>query len=309
MSANSYLPALSKQVSELVLAGSLSHAEQAFSEAVETHGDLAVVEVRLQRRRALPGRPLAGLRARGQDKVAYGGGTFSPDGKWIYTTTDKDSEFQRLARIEVATGKHEYLTSSIPWDVEDFDLTFEQAQSLRDQLKQARDAALAAGEREELGRQQFEAAFDQLFCQHHRRGLVAVAHTDEAHPGARQGDPGGGLRLRVRLPESATGAHDLAGGLHLGAEDRVGLGELHEGEHRLLDAEVRRRHFLADALRSQRLAHHAARRHLGQLDAGGLGDEGHGARGARVGLDHVQPIVAANRGSRRIGSRNGSTLR
>ncbi|MDQ2990861.1 MAG: hypothetical protein M3R60_17355 [Pseudomonadota bacterium] len=45
MSANSYLPALSKQVSELVLAGSLSHAEQAFSEAVETHGDLAVVEV------------------------------------------------------------------------------------------------------------------------------------------------------------------------------------------------------------------------------------------------------------------------
>jgi hypothetical protein len=41
----STLPALSKQVSELVLAGSLHHAEQAFSEAVETHGDLAVVEV------------------------------------------------------------------------------------------------------------------------------------------------------------------------------------------------------------------------------------------------------------------------
>ncbi|NHZ40191.1 MULTISPECIES: hypothetical protein [Massilia] len=45
MSENSNLPALSKQISELVLAGSLSHAEQAFSEAVETHGDLAVVEV------------------------------------------------------------------------------------------------------------------------------------------------------------------------------------------------------------------------------------------------------------------------
>ncbi len=41
----SNLPALSKQVSELVLAGSLHHAEQAFSEAVETHGDLAVIEV------------------------------------------------------------------------------------------------------------------------------------------------------------------------------------------------------------------------------------------------------------------------
>src|SRR3954470_16373852 len=45
MNAKSNWPALSKQVSELVLAGSLSHAEQAFSEAVELHGDLAVVEV------------------------------------------------------------------------------------------------------------------------------------------------------------------------------------------------------------------------------------------------------------------------
>ena len=39
------LPALTRQVSELVLAGSLHHAEQAFSEAVESHGDLAVMEV------------------------------------------------------------------------------------------------------------------------------------------------------------------------------------------------------------------------------------------------------------------------
>ncbi len=45
MSDKANLPALSKQVSELVLAGSLQHAEQAFSEAVEQHGDLAVVEV------------------------------------------------------------------------------------------------------------------------------------------------------------------------------------------------------------------------------------------------------------------------
>ena len=39
------LPTLSKQVSELVLAGSLVHAEQAFADAVEQFGDLAVVEV------------------------------------------------------------------------------------------------------------------------------------------------------------------------------------------------------------------------------------------------------------------------
>ncbi|QJD91913.1 hypothetical protein HH213_18530 [Duganella dendranthematis] len=45
MSDNSNLPALSKQVTELVLAGSLSHAEQAFADAADQFGDLAVVEV------------------------------------------------------------------------------------------------------------------------------------------------------------------------------------------------------------------------------------------------------------------------
>ncbi len=39
------LPALSRQVTELVLAGSTDHAEEAFSEAAEQFGDLAVVEV------------------------------------------------------------------------------------------------------------------------------------------------------------------------------------------------------------------------------------------------------------------------
>jgi len=39
------LPALTKQVSELVLAGSLQHAEEAFSQAADEHGDYAVAEV------------------------------------------------------------------------------------------------------------------------------------------------------------------------------------------------------------------------------------------------------------------------
>jgi hypothetical protein len=42
---NTYLPALSKQVSELVLAGSLSHAEEALSQAADQQGDYAVAEV------------------------------------------------------------------------------------------------------------------------------------------------------------------------------------------------------------------------------------------------------------------------
>ncbi len=38
----------------------------------------------------------------GTDKVAYGRGQFTPDGKALYVTTDKDSEFQRLARLDLA---------------------------------------------------------------------------------------------------------------------------------------------------------------------------------------------------------------
>ena len=45
MTDKANLPALSRQVTELVLAGSLSHAEDAFSEAAEQHGDYAVAEV------------------------------------------------------------------------------------------------------------------------------------------------------------------------------------------------------------------------------------------------------------------------
>ena len=41
----SNLPALTKQVGELVLAGSLQHAEEALSQAADEHGDYAVAEV------------------------------------------------------------------------------------------------------------------------------------------------------------------------------------------------------------------------------------------------------------------------
>ncbi len=45
MSEQSNLPAISRHITELVLAGSPTHAEEAFNEAAEQFGDLAVVEV------------------------------------------------------------------------------------------------------------------------------------------------------------------------------------------------------------------------------------------------------------------------
>ena len=44
-------------------------------------------------------------------------------------------------------------------------------------------------------------------------------------------------------------------------------------------------------MRVQRLAGHTTRGHLGLLDAGGLGDEGHRARGAGVHFKHEDHIL------------------
>jgi dipeptidyl aminopeptidase/acylaminoacyl peptidase len=58
-----------------------------------------------------------------KDKIYYGEAQFSKDGKGIYVTTDKESEFHRLAYVSLSTKEHTYLTSKIPWDVETFDLS------------------------------------------------------------------------------------------------------------------------------------------------------------------------------------------
>jgi dipeptidyl aminopeptidase/acylaminoacyl peptidase len=56
-------------------------------------------------------------------KVAIGEARFSKDGQGIYLTTDKDSEFLRLSYLALATKQQKYLTTEIPWDVEQFDLS------------------------------------------------------------------------------------------------------------------------------------------------------------------------------------------
>jgi dipeptidyl aminopeptidase/acylaminoacyl peptidase len=60
---------------------------------------------------------------KGSEKIAYGGGTLSKDGKGVYVTTDKGSEFQRLTYIDLGTKEHTYLTDHIKWDVDSFQLS------------------------------------------------------------------------------------------------------------------------------------------------------------------------------------------
>lgn len=58
-----------------------------------------------------------------EKKVAYGNAEFAHDGKGIYVTTDKESEFQRLAYFDLASKQFKFFTSDIQWDVEGFDLS------------------------------------------------------------------------------------------------------------------------------------------------------------------------------------------
>ena len=68
-------------------------------------------------------RQITPRKAAGAEPISYGRAEFSADGKSIFTTTDKDSEYQRLAKIDLATGEHTFLTQGVNWDVEDFDLS------------------------------------------------------------------------------------------------------------------------------------------------------------------------------------------
>jgi dipeptidyl aminopeptidase/acylaminoacyl peptidase len=58
-----------------------------------------------------------------KEKISYGDGRFSKDGKGIYVTTDRESEFHRLAYLDLTSKQERYLTTNIPWDVDDFQIT------------------------------------------------------------------------------------------------------------------------------------------------------------------------------------------
>ena len=62
------------------------------------------------------------LTPKSDTEIAYDEARFSKDGKGIYVTTDRDSEFLRLAYIDLAGTQPVYLTSDIKWDVNEFEV-------------------------------------------------------------------------------------------------------------------------------------------------------------------------------------------
>ena len=61
--------------------------------------------------------------AEGAEKIAYAEPLFAKDGKGIFVTTDRESEFLRLTYIDLATKEHTYLVPEAKWDVDDWDLS------------------------------------------------------------------------------------------------------------------------------------------------------------------------------------------
>jgi dipeptidyl aminopeptidase/acylaminoacyl peptidase len=56
-------------------------------------------------------------------RVSYDGGTFSNDGRAMYTLTDEGSDFAYLVKIDLATGARTRISPSRFWDVEGFDVS------------------------------------------------------------------------------------------------------------------------------------------------------------------------------------------
>ncbi len=70
-----------------------------------------------------PRRPAAGA----APTVAYGSVRWSKDGGSLYWTTDLGSEFKQLARYDLARKQSTPLSAGIPWDVEDYALSDDDA--------------------------------------------------------------------------------------------------------------------------------------------------------------------------------------
>lgn len=59
----------------------------------------------------------------GLERIAYKDAQYSKDGKSLFVLTDKDSEFLRLAIVDIESGVHEYLSGDVKWDVNKFILS------------------------------------------------------------------------------------------------------------------------------------------------------------------------------------------
>ena len=111
----------------------------------------------------------------------------------------------------------------------------------------------------------------------HDKRLVAVSHTDKAGSRFFNYIACAHLGLGVGLCKSLAHAHDFSGRFHFRPENRINTRKLTERKNGFLNCKSLWHDFLSEALFLERLANHAARRHLGQRGADAFGDKRHRA--------------------------------
>ncbi len=126
---------------------------------------------------------------------------------------------------------------------------------------------------------EFLADFDGLF-----RQVNLVGEANQHGTFVREEGTGGFLALVVSEGVVVGEAEHFAGGAHFGAENRVHLRELVEGEHGFLGAVVVELLVLELEVFELR-AEHQAGREAGHLGVANLGDQRHRAGGTRVGFE------------------------
>lgn len=62
------------------------------------------------------------LTPKGPEPVSYAGAAIARDGRTVYLTTDRGSDFLRLARLDLATGRLTVLTEQVRGDIDEFAL-------------------------------------------------------------------------------------------------------------------------------------------------------------------------------------------
>ncbi len=87
-----------------------------FQHGAHDENTLWVVDVATGEKTFLPSRV-------GAEVIKHGTGRFSDDGRGLYVTTDHDSEFLRLAYVDIASKQYKFLTEHIKGDVESLSLS------------------------------------------------------------------------------------------------------------------------------------------------------------------------------------------
>lgn len=71
------------------------------------------------------GRKRRVTRPGGREPVAYRDAQFARDGRALFATSDRDSEFRRLVHIPLGAGRERVMTGHLAYDVDDFEVSFD----------------------------------------------------------------------------------------------------------------------------------------------------------------------------------------